>query len=64
MSSPAAADGVYLEAMAGISFGKIGWDVFEGSFGEVFSSVVCRSRSSDAALSLLMSIVSSFVLQV
>jgi hypothetical protein len=50
--------------MAGISSGEIGWDVFEGSFGEVFSSVVCRSRSSDAALSLLMSIVSSFVLQV
>jgi hypothetical protein len=64
ISLPAAADGVDLEAMAGISSGEIGWDVFEGSFGEVFSSVVCRSRSSDAALSLLMSITSSSVLQV
>jgi hypothetical protein len=38
--------------------------VFEGSFGEVFSSVVCRTRSSDAVLSLLISIVSSSALQV
>jgi hypothetical protein len=38
--------------------------VFDGSFGDVFLSVVCRTRSSDAALSLLMSIVNSSALQV
>jgi hypothetical protein len=42
----------------------IHWDVFEGSFSDVFSSVVCRTRSSDVALSLLISIVNSSALQV
>jgi hypothetical protein len=40
------------------------FDVFEGSFGELFSSVVGRTHSSDAAFSLLISIVSLYVLQV